>query len=139
MRKNQLTISFLQMASLSPPTISVPTSWPEKPANATKQATTTSPKPTSSKKPATVTKQAMTTATLATTPSPAAASAMGLASKTPAVKSDKSSFMEKMDKLLLTSEPTEEQIKAWSLKKYGTYRKSNYISLMFCNITPNKR
>jgi hypothetical protein len=148
------------MASLSPRKFSVPTSWPEKPANATKQDTTTatpSPaasatilKPTSpvavmglaSKNLANANKQATRTATPATTPkptSPAALPAMGLACKTPAVKTDTSSLKDELHELLLNDNPTEEEIKAWSLENYGTYRKSDYISLIVCNVAPNER
>jgi len=92
--------------------------------------------------PANATKQATITATPTATPkptSPAALPTIGLASKTPAVKTEISSLIDDLDKLLLNDDPTEEEIKAWSLENYGTYRKSDYISLVFCNVAPNER
>jgi hypothetical protein len=59
--------------------------------------------------------------------SPVAVLAIGLASKTPAIKSNISNLEDNLDELLRTDEPTEEEVKAWSLEVYGTYRKSDYI------------
>ena len=62
---------------------------------------------------------------------PVVVPAMGLASKTPAIKSNTSNLEDNLDELLRTDKLTEEEMKAWSLRFYGTYRKSDYI---FANI-----
>ncbi|OCK94473.1 uncharacterized protein K441DRAFT_677341 [Cenococcum geophilum 1.58] len=77
-----------------------------------------------SKKPTNAAKQATTTATSATTPkpmSPVAVPAIDLASKTPAIKSNTSNLEDNLDELLRTDKLTEEEMKAWSLRFYGTY------------------